>query len=340
MPTYQLFLALILLASCKKQNQTSSPENNKIPVTSEAINNLPPFAEMETPPPTNQAPNTITRNIIQDKKGTIWFATFEGVIKYERDSFTNVTKDISQSRFFSILEDSNGNFWFGSIGEGVYFYDGKTFKNFTTKEGLVENRVTNIYEDKKGNLWFGTIGGISCYNGKSFRNFTSEQGLPDIDVNSIIEDRTGKFWIGTRGSACTYDGQTFTTITNNEGKVFSNIRHIIEAKNGNIWLGGNVGLWRYDGEEFINFTKDFVGYVYEDKAGNIWTSSHSTKTMGWALSRYDVAFLDNEKWTVTEIKTGEGMFFGILEDSDGNIWSGTLDGIYRYDGNTFENFKR
>jgi len=85
-------------------------------------------------------------------------------------------------------------------------------------------------------------------------------------------------------------------------------------------------------------TNNFVGYIYEDKKGNIWTSS--TSTNGWALSRYDIATIDNEKKTVTEVKSEEGLFFGILEDSDGNIWTGTLNGVYRYDGNTFDDFKR
>ena len=43
---------------------------------------------------------------------------------------------------------------------------------------------------------------------------------------------------------------------------------------------------------------------------------------------------------VTEIKSGGIMdFFGILEANDGSIWFGASDGVYRYDGNTFTDFK-
>jgi hypothetical protein len=45
------------------------------------------------------------------------------------------------------------------------------------------------------------------------------------------------------------------------------------------------------------------------------------------------------KPTVTEIKSNEGMIFGILEDDDGSIWFGAGDGVYRYDGNTITDFK-
>ena len=65
------------------------------------------------------------------------------------------------------------------------------------------------------------------------------------------------------------------------------------------------GLWRYDGSTFTNFTTNFVGYVYEDKKGNIWTSSETVR--GWALSRYDEKSLSDKKPTVTEIKSGTGI---------------------------------
>ncbi len=83
---------------------------------------------------------------------------------------------MSSARFF-FLEDSKGNLWFGSIGSGVYRYDGKSFRSFTNRNGLANNDVHSIYEDKKGNIWFGTEGGASRYDGKSFRNFKMREGL-------------------------------------------------------------------------------------------------------------------------------------------------------------------
>lgn len=286
------------------------------------------------------APSSITRTIKQDAKGNIWFATWKGMIKYDGTTFTNVTRDVSLSRFFSVLEDRKGNFWFGSIGSGVYYYDGKTFRNYTTKNGLANNRVTYIYEDKLGNIWFGTEGGASCYNGKKFINFTVKDGLPNNDVNSIIQDHSGRIWFGTRGAACFYDGSKFSKITTKKNVPLTNVRSILEDKKGNIWFGGNDGLWCLKDDRLINFATKFVGYIYEDKKGNIWTSSESKNVNGWALSRYDANTLHNiNSVYVTELKAEEGMFFGILEDKLGNIWVGTLNGVYLYDGKTFKTFK-
>ena len=321
---YALLLSFIFFASsCQGQNTKPLPEANAKTTSANAPN----------------GPSTITRKIIQDKSGNIWFASWEGIIKYNGFSFTNITKEISASHFFAVLEDKKGNFWFASIGAGVYFYDGEAFQHFTTKDGLINDRVTNIYEDKNGNIWFGTEGGASCYDGNSFRNFTTADGLPNNDINSIIEDKTGKFWFGTRGFACVYDGKKFTPITNQDGREFSNVRQIIKDKRENIWLGGKEGLWRYDGAVFTNFSTDFTGYICEDKQGNIWTSSEKVPAYSWALSVYKNASSAIEPIAPTEIKTEAGMFFGITEDTEGNIWIGNLNGVYRYDGNTFYDFK-
>jgi len=332
---YALFLMIAFCTSCA-QNQTAG---KKIIVNSENKGVI-----------TAYGPKWITRNIIQDRKGNIWIAAFDGIFRYDGKSFTNITSKVSSARFFSVLEDSRGNLWFGSIGSGVYYYDGRSFTNFTTGDGLINNRVSCIYEDKAGNIWFGAENGASCYDGKSFRNYRLNGG-----VNSIIEDKTGKFWFATTGNTFVYDarlpdgqGKAFTVFTHG-GKPFTNVRSIIEDTKGNIWLGGNDGLWRYDGSTFINFTQKFVGHIIEDKKGNIWTSSESADSpawvssqtgniQAWALSRYDGKSLSDKKPTVTEI-TNKGMIFGILEDDKGSIWFGAFDGVHRYDGKTVTDFK-
>lgn len=299
---------------------------------------------------TSSGPQHLTRNIIQDRKGNIWIATWEGVFRYDGTSFTNITNKVSSARFFSVLEDNKGNLWFGSIGSGVYYYDGKSFQNFTTRDGLLNNDVGSIYEDKKGNIWFGVFGGASRYDGKSFQNYIINGDAmnedrtgktfaerPPYEVNSIIEDKTGKLWFATRGNTFVYDGKTFTAFTR-EDKPFKNVRSIIKDKKGNIWLGGPDGLWCYKGNTFTNFTQQFVGYIIEDKKGNIWTSSQKDNNQTWALSRYDEQSLFNKTPTVTEVQSKKGMFFGILEDNKGNIWFGALDGVCRYDGNTITSF--
>lgn len=299
---------------------------------------------------TSHGPKVITRNIIQDRKGNIWMAAFDGIFKYDGKSFINITSKVSSARFFSIAEDRKGNFWFGSVGSGVYYYNGRSFRKFTTKDGLLNNGAGSIYEDKKGNIWFGVSGGVSRYDGKSFQNYIIDEHTMKEDrtgiiflnrrrygVSSIIEDKTGKFWFATEGNTFIYDGKRFTAFTHAR-KPFMNTRSIIQDKKGTIWLGGAEGLWRYNGSTLTNFKQGFVGHIMEDKKGNIWTSSGRNSYQGWALSRYDGKSLSDKTPTVTTI-TNKQMTFGILEDDKGNVWFGDFDGLHRYDGKTVTDFK-
>lgn len=341
-------LAVFSFVSCKGDNRTGRTENKKN-IKESADTHIANLVKIDTQY-VNNAPSSISRTIIQDKQGDIWMATFLGVFRYDGKTFSNVTKGISTARFFSLIEDRQGNLWFGSIGSGVYRYNGKSFQNFTTKDGLLNNEVVSIYEDNAGNIWFGVSGGASRYDGKSFRNYIINGEVMNEDrtgktflerqpygVNTIIEDKTGTFWIGTTGNSFVFDGENFNSVSPSV-KPFKNVRTLIEDKKGYIWLGGNDGLWWYNGLIYTKFIKDFVGHIYEDRNGNIWTSSQRANG-SWVLSRYEAKSLHTENRIVTDIDPKAGMVFGILEDDEGNIWVGTIQGVFRYDGKYVKYFR-
>lgn len=179
---------------------------------------------------------------------------------------------------------------------------------------------------------------MEARTGRSFLNFIKKEELPykdHNDVNWIFQDNKGKFWFGTRSNIRVFDGKTFTTVTNKNGKAFKNVWCIIEDKKGNIWFGDNDGLWRYDGSIFTNISQEDAISIIEDKNGNIWSSSGGSVI----LSRYEGKTLFSKMPLVTEIKCPGGGNFGILEANDGSIWIGTLNGVYRYNGKTFNDFK-
>ena len=279
-------------------------------------------------------PGNITRNILQDRNGNIWLATWGGIVCYDGKYFTNFTLKAGLRHFhvFSVLEDKKGNLWFGTIRGGLYRYDGKSFTLFTTKDGLADNIITCMLEDREGNIWFGTDNGVSRYDDKTFTNFTTLDGLSGNSVNSMVQDKAGKIWFGTQygvnGDICCYDGKSFTNFTNREGLTFSNVRSIIADCKGNIWIGSKEGLFRYDGQSLANISRHFTGYIFEDKAGNLW--SGESDIHGMALYRYDGI-------SSTKI-VASAQVFGITEDAGGNIWYGTMNGVYRYDGKSFIGF--
>jgi formylglycine-generating enzyme required for sulfatase activity len=67
----------------------------------------------------------------------------------------------------SILEDSRGNFWFGTTGHFASRYDGESLRKFTEDDGLASKEITSIYTDRRCDLWLGGDG-VSKFSGESF----------------------------------------------------------------------------------------------------------------------------------------------------------------------------
>jgi len=97
---------------------------------------------------------------------------------------------------YSMFEDPAGNMWFGTIS-GISIFDGKSWRNLTTKNGLADNRIYCMLIDSNKKMWFGTENGISRFDGQSWTSYTKKDGLVDNLVRAIIETRDGSLWFGT-----------------------------------------------------------------------------------------------------------------------------------------------
>lgn len=336
-----ILLLVFLVTACQSKVQDSNSLNAQVVQEVKKISGPDPYFSGNEKSTFSEGPSSITRNILQDKRGDIWFATWEGIIRYDGTAFTNLTntEGLRRARAFSLLEDRNGIVWIGTIGAGIYRYDpaeardGQSgFSNLTMEDGLVNNDIQCMYEDHKGNLWLGTRHGLSCYDGKSFRNFSEADGMPDADINSIIEEEPGKYWMGARGAACIYDGKTFTKITREHGASFLNVRIILRDLQNRIWLGGNDGLWVYEGSSFRKYDPNFVGYLYQDSQGNLWVSRSTPDNIyEMSLYRYLAHDLNSAVAFAAEFASPDGQVFGVIEDTEGKIWYGTERGAVRMD---------
>ena len=298
-------------------------------------------------------PRSIVRDLLQDRRGNYWFASWQGIISYNGLVYTNHTLKHGLIHFhvFSVFEDRKGTLWFGTVRGGLYRYDGASFTLFTTKDGLADNTVDCMAEDRAGNLWFGTPAGASRYGGKAFTTYTQADGMPDGLVTSILLDKRGTMWFGARsgkygvpggGIAC-FDGKTFTPFTTNAGVPFSAVSALLEAKDGTIWIGRMDGLSRYDplaskqSGPIADVANYSVGYLLEDRHGAIWVSGSEPNThyskdrlpYSGVLWRYD-----GEAFTkvIQKYDLGDSQVFGIAEDKAGHILFGTMKGGCKWDG--------
>ena len=128
------------------------------------------------------------RSIFEDSKGNLWIGNNGiGVLLYNGDSTVNfselhglvsenslhtggyISPPGSLEHVFSIGEDASGNMWFGDRDTGAWRYDGKSFKNYTTKDGLTTNHIWQIYKSKTDEMWFAMgDGSVRKFNGESF----------------------------------------------------------------------------------------------------------------------------------------------------------------------------
>ena len=128
-------------------------------------------------------------------------------------SFTNYRTDIS-----SIVNDQDGNFWFGGSA-GLVYYQVKQdeWSHFTydkrNARSLTNDNVQVIFEDSQGFLWIGTADGLNRVirfgiDSKTFyfERITTYEGLPNNSIYGILEDEEQQLWISTNLGIVRYAG--------------------------------------------------------------------------------------------------------------------------------------
>ncbi len=200
--------------------------------------------------------------IIEDSKGYIWFGATGGVSKY--DPLTDkIIDEYSTEHGFQekvwvndIYEDREGVFWFATHYSGILTYNGKTFNQIDTSDGLPINNIFSIIQDKKGYYWFATDGkGICRYDGKQFINISEKDGLTS-DVAYFILENDKELYIGTLDGISIltnyYNEQLseykFRYISKSEGIPSGELNQgaYFEDNKGFLWFGTHDGLIRID----------------------------------------------------------------------------------------------
>jgi len=105
----------------------------------------------------------------------------------------------NENYVFSLLIDPRGVKWVGTWGGGVARFDGKTWTNFTTQDGLAGNVVYAIAQDPTGRLWVGTNHGLSTYDGREWTTVPPSQRYTGGDVYAVAVDPDRSVWMGYKG---------------------------------------------------------------------------------------------------------------------------------------------
>ncbi|MBK7869179.1 MAG: response regulator [Saprospiraceae bacterium] len=208
--------------------------------------------------------------VLQDSLGFMWFATHNGLVRYDGHFFKSYnynpsdSNSISQDYLESFYLDRQGNIWIGTWGGGLNCFNTKneTFIRYYHRpndpNSMVDNFVTSVVEDLQGFIWVGTDKGLDRLNPKNgtIKHFEyhpkDSSGLSSNEIRSLYVDKQGTLWVGTGniwnlispgGGLCRYNRatETFTRYLhepNNLTTISGNkVRALFEDSKGNFWVG-------------------------------------------------------------------------------------------------------
>lgn len=260
------------------------------------------------------------------------------------------SEGINENTIHDILQDKKGFMWFGTPN-GLYKYDGYQYTVYQTEQGnknsLSENNVKALFEDSKGLLWIGTDDGINVLQKETdtfynyFNSYTENQkSNKSIKINHISEDRKHNIWLATNVGVfmVVRDPDNlfsfkFEFVTNDNDALL-NAYHIQQSNQEDALLvGTNQGLKKIDIHPFSKkpylrstsiLSKDYIYTMYQEENGNIWLGTN----MG--IYTLDIYRINTGKGLRRKfVKKVKGAINSIVEDENGNLWVGSFkNGVY------------
>ena len=319
------------------------------------------------------ASNTIN-DIVSDSRGFLWFATSEGLSRFDGYSFSNLTtlNGLPHRSVSRVLVDRSGVYWIGTPNGLVRFHPERPE---SSPDRLVVFRpdgprnspvVNDLLEDRTGRIWVGTLLGVFSVdpNPANARLAAVDVGMPgkiweDSVVNALEEDSEGAIWMGM-GDGTLYRrlpsgrvehyaaAEGFPASPTGSGPFSSTaIQSLLCDRQGRIWVGTVDSLCRLiphprTGANIIEdrpgkregLPQTRVHTLFESKNGDIWAG------MFRALAQFPHDGGPVRVWKRNDGLPGKSII-SIAEDHDGNLWLGTDDlGTVKLAGDGFVSFSQ
>lgn len=294
---------------------------------------------------------TPTLDITQDREGYMWFATVNGLYRYDSRSFRRYEQtgengeDVMTINITSLKVDSEGRFWVGTT-KGLFLYDRErdTFiglrEDSTTANSFKDEYIWAVFEDSQKRLWAGTTDGLGLITmekgevrivKKLSPEFTGHSNI----IRSIAEGQDGTLWLGTYDGLIRYRGEKDTRLfrrnSEKQDVLLNQYVAICGDRKGGIWLGSNrEGLvWFDEATETFRTVDSFrdpngdlpiVNKILPDGNGRYWMGTES------GLARYDPSE-KSSRWYVNDPSNPNSLIdntlYSMYIDREGGIWMGS-----------------
>ena len=259
--------------------------------------------------------------------------TASGQYKYE----TLTTSDgLSQGYIYDILQDSDGFIWFATK-DGLNRYEGYSFKVYThdsyDPHSLSNNTVYHLLEDSQGRLWVATDQGLNIYD-KSQDHFIrivhDPKNRNSLSGNKIsipvVELEDGRFLVAPHERSLNLISlsddfpktDTSFSIIQLPAPTHVPLEDLFKGTNGKIWLAAYENLF-----EFLPGT---MTTVWWKKIERISHSVPNSEGGVWTNDVFFSEYLDTTSYPLftKDVAKGHGSFF--LHDKENNrFWLGITD---------------
>jgi ligand-binding sensor domain-containing protein len=259
-----------------------------------------------------------------------------------------VENGLSQNTVRAVVQDRTGFLWFATE-EGLNRFDGYSFVPFRHKEGdptsLPDDMLTSLHEDGAGQIWVGMQSGLGVFDTRTERA-RLRLATPKA-VLAVLEDRQGAVWVATDGAGLYRLDKNATepiryrfSADDPTSLAHDSVYALLQDRAGRIWVGTNGGgldLFDPVGNGFVHYRKDKkdahalvddrVWSLAEDKAGRIWVGTEGGVS---------VLVPDGGPSRVFHAKAGDArtllkdMVTTVYVDRRGTVWLGTDGGLDRY----------
>ncbi len=214
--------------------------------------------------------------VLVDREGDWWIGTRTGVWRFANlpsvEALASARPVAQYTRqhglaadvVLRLLEDSRGDLWVSSVGEGrtkngLSRWERRTgaWSHFGERQGLPpldQYYVSALVEDRAGNVWVGMSGdgGLGRYQDGRFTMFNAAQGVPSGAIRNLVVDAQGRLWAASyRGGLIRADHPPaptpmFSVYNTSRGLSSNETSAIVEDNEGRIYVGTGRGLDRLD----------------------------------------------------------------------------------------------
>lgn len=294
----------------------------------------------------NGLANNAVTAVYKDKRGLMWFGTYDGISRYDGYSFSNYRNEpndansLINNRVVSICGTQN-EIWIGTkSGVSVYNYLTNQFSTreyvnpITSKKELIAYAVNDLKEYKNG-IYIATAGTGLMYSSNKGTDiveiplYVNGKLQWNYHIQGIDFDKSGRLWGFVQGVGIV----NMDTRTNKLSVVFSEVltgTTVFYDGFSNLWVATDGGLLKYNivDKSYHFYNNQEIQYpiadlIYKPDTKEIWIATNGNGIVQYNFTSDSFSLLSTH---FGEEKLNSNAISSLCLDNDNRVWVGTLRG--------------